>query len=462
MEAFMEDIVGAFIGWAWGWPLIIIITLGAVIYSISLKFVQFRRFGFIMRHTFGKLTSKEVHGEGTLTPVQAVSSALAGTLGVGNIAGVGVAVGLGGAGALFWMWIVALLAAVLKYAEVVLGIRFREKDPDTGVYRGGFMYMVTNGLGKSWKWLAVVWSFLFFIQFLIGGAVQANAISDVADSSYGWDKLIVGIVVAVLVGLVIIGGIKRIGKVAEKLVPVMAVIYFIGALVIIIIHIGEVPAALAHIVESAFTGMAPAGGFAGSTIMVAVRNGFARGVYSNEAGMGTSPIAHSTATTDHPARQGVWGIFEVFVDTIIMCTLTGLVIVVTGSIESGEQGASLTAYAFNQGLPGPGDWIVSISIAVFAYTTILVAGFYSETGGAYVFGNKIIMPYRFVYLIGLVVGAVGGLQIIWGLFDSFMAVTVAINLVVVVALRKEVMRLTSEFFNGKGKLFDNNSEANVE
>ncbi|MFO8065908.1 MAG: alanine:cation symporter family protein, partial [Spirochaetia bacterium] len=191
-------------------------------------------------------------------------------------------------------------------------------------------------------------------------------------------------------------------------------------------------------------------------------NGFARGVYSNEAGMGTSPIAHSTATTDHPARQGVWGIFEVFVDTIIMCTLTGLVIVVTGSIESGEQGASLTAYAFNQGLPGPGDWIVSISIAVFAYTTILVAGFYSETGGAYVFGNKIIMPYRFVYLIGLVVGAVGGLQIIWGLFDSFMAVTVAINLVVVVALRKEVMRLTSEFFNGKGKLFDNNSEANVE
>jgi AGCS family alanine or glycine:cation symporter len=446
MEAFMENVVTAFIGWAWGWPLVIVITLAAVIYSVSLKFVQFRRFGFIMRHTFGKIMSKEVHGEGTLTPFQAVSSALAGTLGVGNIAGVGVAVGLGGAGALFWMWVVALLAAVLKYAEVVLGIRFREKDPDSGVYRGGFMYMVTNGLGQNWKWLAVVWSFLFFIQFLIGGAVQSNALADVTELSYGLDKLVAGIVLAVLVGLVIIGGIKRIGKVAEKLVPVMAVIYFVGALIIIIIHIGNVPSAIAEIVRSAFTGMAPVGGFAGSTIMMALRNGFARGVYSNEAGMGTSPVAHSTAQTDHPARQGVWGIFEVFVDTIVMCTMTGLVIMVTGALDSGEVGASLTAHAFNRGLPGPGDWIVTISVIVFAYTTMLLAEFYSETGGVYVFGNKIVMPYRVVFLVGLVVGAIGGLQVIWGLFDAFMAITVAINLVVVVSLRKEVMRLTAEFF----------------
>ncbi|MFP3959819.1 MAG: alanine/glycine:cation symporter family protein [Spirochaetaceae bacterium] len=450
MEAFMEEVVTAFIGWAWGWPLVIVITATAVIYSISLKFVQFRRFGFIMRHTFGKITSKEVRGEGTLTPFQAASSALAGTLGVGNIAGVGVAVGLGGPGALFWMWVVALLAAVAKYAEVVLGIRYREKDPETGIFRGGFMYTVTNGLGKNWKWLALVWSFLLFIQFLIGGAVQSNALADVTDSSYGLDKLIAGIILAVLVGLVIIGGIKRIGKVAEKLVPVMAVIYFVGALVIIIVHIGEVPAAIAQIFGSAFGAAEATGGFAGATIMMALRNGFARGVYSNEAGMGTSPIAHATAQTDHPSRQGVWGIFEVFVDTIVMCTMTGMVIMVTGALETGEVGASLTATAFDQGLPGPGDWIVTISVIIFAYTTILLAGFYSETGGVYCFGNKIVMPYRFVYLAGLIVGAVGGLQIIWGLFDAFMAVTVAINLAVIVSLRKEVMRLTADFFGSNG------------
>jgi alanine or glycine:cation symporter, AGCS family len=252
----------------WGWPLIIIITVTAVIYSVILKFFQFRKFGYITKNTFGKIFDKEVRGEGTLTPFQAASSALAGTLGVGNIAGVGVAVGLGGPGALFWMWVVALLAAVAKYAEVVLGIHFREKDPDTGVYRGGFMYMVKKGLGENWGWLAMFWSFLFFIQFLIGGAVQSNALADVVSHSFGGDKLIVGIVIAVLVGLVILGGIKRIGKVAERLVPLMAVIYFLGALIILILNIGAVPGALGLIVKSAFTGMAPVGGFAGSTIIM--------------------------------------------------------------------------------------------------------------------------------------------------------------------------------------------------
>lgn len=441
--------LNAFVGFMWGWPLIIIITAAAVLYSVALKFFQFRRFGYITKNTFGKIFEKELRGEGTLTPFQAASSALAGTLGVGNIAGVGVAVGLGGPGALFWMWVVALLAAVAKYAEVVLGIHYREKDPETGIFRGGFMYIVKRGLGEGWKWLAFLWSFLFFLQFLVSGAVQSNALSDVVSYSFGVNKLVAGIIIAVLVGLVILGGIKRIGKVAEKLVPLMAVIYFVGAMAIILINVAELPGALATIFRSAFGGMAPVGGFAGSTIMMAIQNGFARGVYSNEAGMGTSPMAHSTAITDHPVRQGMWGIFEVFVDTIIMCTLTGLVIVITGVLPSGEVGASLTASAFRSGLFGAGDVVVTVTTVLFAYTTILLAEFYAETGGIYCFGNKITYPFRIVFLIGLVIGSVGGLQTIWGLMDAFMAITVAINLIVIMALYKKVVSLTQEFFATK-------------
>lgn len=446
MDAIM-NVINVYIGFMWGWPLIIIITAAAVLFSIVLKFFQFRKFGYIARNTFGKMFSKEVRGEGTLTPFQAAASALAGTLGVGNIAGVGVAVAVGGAGALFWMWVVAVLAAVAKYAEVVLGMHYREKDPETGEFRGGFMYIVTKGFKGNWKWLALIWSFLFFLQFLISGAVQSNAIADTVAHSFGADKMIVGIIVAVFVGLVILGGIKRIGKVAEKLVPLMAVIYFLGAMAIIILNIGQLPAAFGLIISSAFTGMAPVGGFAGSTVLIAIRNGFARGVYSNEAGMGTSPVAHATATVDHPVRQGLWGVIEVFVDTIIMCTMTGLVIVITGAIETGEVGASLTATAFRSGLPGRGDLIVTISTIFFAYTTILVAEYYSEIGGVYCFGKKIIMPYRLVFLVGIVVGAVGGLHTVWGLLDAFMATTVAINLVVIMMMYKTVVRLTDEYFN---------------
>jgi AGCS family alanine or glycine:cation symporter len=453
MSVIMDPLL-AFAGWMWGWPLVGILTIVSVIYSIGLKFVQFRRFGFIMKNTFGKIFSKEVKGEGTLTPVQAVSSALAGTLGTGNIAGVGVAVGLGGPGAVFWMWIVALLAAIVKYAEIVLGIFYREEDSE-GVFRGGFMYVVTNGLGNNWKWLATIWSFLFFIQFLIGGAVQSNALADVLNLSFGWNNLIVGIVTAILAGVVIIGGIKRIGKVAERIVPLMAVIYFLGSLVILITHFDVIPQAFSSIVSSAFNGMAATGGFAGATIMLGIRHGFSRGVFSNEAGMGTSPMAHATAQTDHPVRQAIWGIFEVFIDTIVMCTMTALVIMVTGTLASGEVGASLTALSFGQGLPGPGDLIVTLSTAFFAYTTILVAEYYAETGAQYVFGDKIVKPFRYVFIIGLVVGAVGGLKQVWGLFDLFMALTVAINAIIITFFIGDVKKLTKEFFGSNGNLKEN-------
>lgn len=400
-----------------------------------------------MKNTLGKIFDKSSSGEGNLTPFQAVSSALAGTLGVGNIAGVGVAIGLGGPGAVFWMWFVAVFAAVAKYAEIVLGIKYRERDPETGVYRGGFMYMVTKAFGENWKWLATIWSFLLFLQFTISGAVQSNAISDVMRTSFNVNEMVVGIVVAVLAGIVIIGGIKRIGQFAEKVVPTMAVLYILFGLIIVALNITEIPNVFKVIFSSAFTGMAPVGGFAGSTIAVMISNGFARGVYSNEAGMGTSPIAHATATTDHPARQGLWGIFEVFVDTIIVCTMTALIILVTGAWESGATGAGLTALAFREGLPGPGDLIVTFATTIFAFTTILMAEYYAETGGIYCFGNKIIKPFRFVFVIVLVLGAVGGLEIIWGLMDTFMGLTVAINLVVITIMSGDVVKLTKDFFS---------------
>jgi AGCS family alanine or glycine:cation symporter len=445
MEAIM-GVLDIFIGFMWGWPLVIIIAVASVVYSVVLKFMQFRRFGYIAKNTLGRMFEKEHTGEGTLTPFQAASSALAGTVGVGNIAGVGVAVAVGGPGALFWMWVVAIIAAIAKYAEVVLGVHYREKDPDTGEFRGGFMYIVKNGLKGNWGWLAFIWSFLFFIQFLISGAVQSNSIADVMSHSFGANHMIVGIIVAFFVGLVILGGIKRIGKVAEKVVPIMTVVYFLAAVIILILNIKHLPAAFGTIFASAFKGAAPIGGFAGSTFMIAIQNGFARGVYSNEAGMGTSPFAHATAMVDHPVKQGIWGVIEVFVDTIVVCSLTGLVIVVTGAIGSGEVGASLTAKAFSIGLPGPGDLVVTISTILFAYTTILVAEYYSEIGLVYCFGNKLILPFRILFLAGLIVGAVGGLQLIWGLLDAFMAVTVAINLIVVVSLYKVVVSLTNDYF----------------
>lgn len=441
------NLIMGFTNWMWGWPLVIIIIAVSLIFSIRLKFFQFTKFGFIMKNTFGKMFDKETKGEGNLTPFQAVSSALAGTLGIGNIAGVGMAIGFGGPGAVFWMWIVAVFAAVAKYAEITLGLKYREKDPETGIYRGGFMYMVTKGLGEKWKWLALIWSFLLFLQFTISGAVQANSISAVMKTSFGVSELIIGIVVALLASVVIIGGIKRIGQFAEKVVPAMAVIYIVCGLLIVIFNIKEIPNVFGIIFSSAFNGMAPVGGFAGATFASMIRNGFARGVYSNEAGMGTSPIAHATATTDHPAKQGLWGIFEVFVDTIIVCTITALIILVTGAWESGEVGASLTALAFRKGLPGPGDLIVTISTIIFAFTTILMAEYYAETGGVYCFGNKITKPFQYVYVIVLVMGAIGGLETIWGLLDTFMGITVAINLIVITILSKEVVILTKDFFS---------------
>lgn len=441
------NLIMSFTNWMWGWPLIITISLVSLIFSIELKFFQFTKFGFIMKNTLGKIFEKKTVGEGTITPFQAVASALASTLGTGNIAGVAVAISLGGPGALFWMWAIAIIAAISKYAEVTLSILYRERDKETGEYRGGFMYMITNGIGKQWHWLACLWAMVMAAEMVMGPAVQANAVAASVLVSVGLNKIVTGIICAVLCAIVLVGGIKRIGKFAEKIVPFMAVLYILGGILILINNRTMIPDAFGLIFKTAFSGMAPVGGFAGSTFMLALRHGLARGTASNESGMGTAPLAHSAATTDFAARQGLWGIFETFFDTIVVCTMTGLIIMVTGVLGSGEVGAGLTAEAFKIGLPGFGDYIVVLSLIFFSFTSMIMNAYFGQVCCQYVVGKKLDKIYVWIVLIAIVVGAKGGLEVVWGLLDTFMAITVAINLITIVFMRKDVVKATDEFFN---------------
>ncbi|MDX9917139.1 MAG: sodium:alanine symporter family protein [Gudongella sp.] len=438
-------------GWLWGWPILILISIMAVIYSMQLRFFQFTNFGLVLKNTFGRIFKKDIEGEGTISAFEAASSALASTLGTGNIAGVAVAISLGGPGALFWMWVVALIVMILKYAEVTLAVRYREKDPETGVFKGGFMWMVKNGLGEKWNWLAAVFAFLFMLEMIIAPAVQANSVAASVSLSFNVPHWITGLVCAIIAGFVLLGGIKRIGSFASKVVPIMAVIYVVAGLLIILMNITQIPRVFALIITTAFTGMAPVGGFAGSTIMLALKNGFARSIYSGEAGMGTAPFAHAAAITDHPARQGLWGIFEIFVDTLVVCTATGFIILVSGVFETAELGAALTTAAFAKSIPGVGQYIVTLTLILFAFTTMLVNTYYGEVGFGYLFpGKSGVMGYRLVCMASIVVGAIGSLQMVWGLFDTFNGVIVLLNLAVIFSLRKEVVRLTKDFFVKEG------------
>lgn len=432
----------------WGWPLIILIFGVSVIYGFELKFFQFTKFGFIMKNTFGKIFEKSTSGEGTVTPFQAVSTALAATLGVGSIAGVGVAVAIGGPGAVFWMWAVAFIAMLTKYAEITLAVKYREKNPENGEFQGGPMYYIKNGLGKKFTWLSIAWSVIFTFMMFIGGFVQSNSMAEVVYESFKVNKMTIGIILAIISGIVIIGGIKTIGKFAEKVIPLMAVLYVGASLIIIAMNASGIIPAFKSIFHDAFTGSSAVGGFAGATILAAMRNGFARGIYSNESGMGTAPVAHSSATTSYPAKQGIWGLFEVFMSSVVICTMTALVILTSGVLETGKGGAALTATAFRNSLGFTGDLIVTICIILFAFTTVLVDGYYSETGLIYsIKTTKFLIPFRIFYCLGLIYGAVGGLKVIWGLFDFFMAFEVIINLIVLLKLRKDVVYETERYFN---------------
>lgn len=431
----------------WGWPFLILIVGTGIYLTFRTKFFSFTKFGYVLKQTFLKIFVKEQVGEGEVTAFQAVSTALAATVGTGNIAGVGTAIAIGGPGAVFWMWLAAIFGMATKYGEVLLAVEYREKTED-GRFIGGPMYYLEKG--ANMKWLAVLFAFFGAVAtFGIGNMVQSNSVADSLNTTFGINPLITGIVLAGLVSLVIVGGIKKIGQVTEIIVPFMAAIYIIGGLIVIIANIQQLPDAIGLIFGEAFTGTAAVGGFAGSTLAMSVRFGVARGVFTNEAGLGSAPIAHAAATTDHPARQGLWGIFEVFADTIVICTITALVIVMTGTWDTGLDGAALTTSAFDEGLAF-GGYIVTFGMIFFAFSTLIGWSYYGERCMEYLFGPKSIIVYRFIFIPLIVVGAVGGLRAIWALADTLNGLMALPNLIGLLILSPVIVKSTKNYFGKDG------------
>ncbi|MFQ5765168.1 MAG: alanine/glycine:cation symporter family protein [Rhodospirillales bacterium] len=446
----LNKVMGDLSGFIWG-PVMLVLLMGVGLYlSVGLRGMTLVKIPYGFRMMW-KGRRPRAGSEGEITPFNALATALGATIGTGNIAGVATAIFLGGPGAVFWMWMTALVGMGLKYGEAVLAVKYREVD-ELGNHVGGPMYYIKNGLGDSWKWLGFVFAACAALAaFGIGNTIQANSVAQVVQDKLGVDYWITGAVLAVLTFLVIIGGIKRLGEVAGKLVPIMAVLYVAGALVIILVNIEELPAALALIFSDAFTGTAATGGFAGSTIMIAIRFGVARGIFSNEAGLGSAPIAHAAAQTKDPVRQGTIGMLGTFIDTIVVCSMTALVIIMTGAWTSGETSASLSAAAFSTGLPGLGGVVVAGGLAIFAYSTLLSWSFYGERCAEYIFGIKAITPYRVLWIIAIPIGAManvipGGLNLLWLIADvlnGFMAIP---NLIALAVLSPVIFKITREYF----------------
>jgi len=431
-------------GYVWGWPMIVLLVGTGLLLTVVTGGVQFRYLGFALREVLGKINQKAT-AAGEVSPFQAVATALASTVGVGNIAGVATAISIGGPGALFWLWVSGVLGMCTKFAEIVIALHYRETD-SAGQFRGGAMYVLRNGLGMPW--LGTVFAGLVALAaFGIGNMVQANSVAASLQASFGVDPATSGILLAALTAAVILGGIKRIGQFTEYLVPFMALFYLGGGLVILVRFAGEIPGAISLVLSSAFTGGAATGAFAGSTVMLAMRYGIARGLFSNEAGLGSAPLVHAAARTDHPVRQGMYGIFEVFVDTILVCTTTGLVILVTGVWSGGTTGAELAGQAFSTGLPGTwGNVVVTVSLVLFAYSTVIGWSYYGETAIVYLFGTKAALPYKMAWLVFIYLGAVGSLHLVWDVADTLNGLMAIPNLIAVLGSIALVKRLIREFF----------------
>ena len=439
----MSDAITIINNWAWG-PVMLVLLLGTGLYlSIGLRFLTLRN---IPRAFALLLGGREGKGRGDISPFSALMTSLSATIGTGNIAGVATAIVLGGPGALFWMWITALVGMATKYAEAVCAVRFREQDA-AGNYSGGPMYYIRNGLHKRWHWLA--WAFAIFgtlAGFGIANTVQSNSVSQVLQDSFAVPPLATGLVLMVLVGAVILGGVRRIARVASWLVPFMALTYILMGLIVLVTHITAVPAAVAVIVESAFTGSAAAGGFAGATVWAAIRFGVARGVFSNEAGLGSAPIAHAAARTDQPVQQGMIAMLGTFADTLVVCTVTGLVIVIMDVLPSGVSGASLTSMAFANGMPG-GEYVVTLGLCLFAFTTMIGWSFYGERCAVFLFGVRASMPFRLLWVAAIPVGTLIELELVWLIADTLNAFMAIPNLIALLLLAPLVFRISREYFN---------------
>jgi len=442
MEA-ISAIVGQLNAIVWG-PFMLFLILGTGLFlSVGLKLMPIRRLGYGFRQLW---IGRHAEGEGDITPFNALMTSLSATIGTGNIAGVGTAIAMGGPGALFWMWCTALVGMATKYAEAVLAVKYREVD-EKGNHVGGPMYYIKNGLGQRWVWLGTAFAiFGMLAGFGIGNMVQANSVAQAVETNFGVPAVLSGVIMAVLAALVLIGGIRSIAQVAGKLVPFMAIAYVLGGLAVLAVNATDIPAAIGFILNDAFTPSAATGGFAGATVWAAIRFGVARGVFSNEAGLGSAPIAHAAAETDNPVRQGTIAMLGTFIDTLIVCSITGLVIVVTGAWTSGETGAALSSAAFDHGLWGYGHLVVTFGLVLFAFTTVLGWSVYGEKCTEYLFGVKAILPFRVLWVIAIVVGATRELDFVWLLADTLNALMALPNLVALHLLSPVVFRLTQEYF----------------
>ncbi|OED50845.1 sodium:alanine symporter [Endozoicomonas sp. (ex Bugula neritina AB1)] len=448
MEA-LTEVFNAINGIVWG-PLMLVLILGTGLFlMIGLRFMPLFKLGAGFRLLWsGRKVDSSDAGSGEISQFQALMTALSATVGTGNIAGVATAVFLGGPGALFWMWCTALVGMATKYAEAVLAVNYREVDEE-GNHVGGPMYYIKNGMGKKWAWLGTLFAvFASVAAFGIGNTVQSNSVADVLNANFGMPFWATGVVLMVLVGAVLLGGIKRIGLVAGALVPFMAIAYLSAGLLVLIINIDSIPQAFDLIFTYAFTESAAEGGFAGAAVWLAIRFGVARGVFSNEAGLGSAPIAHAAAKTKEPVKQGMIAMLGTFIDTIIICSITGLAIITTGVWTSGATGAALTSAAFAEALPGVGQYIIAVSLSIFAFTTILGWAFYGERSMEYLFGLKAIKPYRVVWILMIPLGATISLDFIWLVADTLNAMMALPNLIALIVLSPMVFKLTRDYFSG--------------
>ncbi len=461
MLATIEAVNSAINNFIWGVPAMICIIGVGLILSIRTRFLQIRKFPYSMKVTIGRMLKKKEASDGAMTPFQAVCTALAATVGTGNIAGVAGAIAIGGPGAVFWMWVSAMLGMCTKFSEVTLALHFREKNKD-GDYVGGPMYYIKNGLKKNWHWLAYLFSaFGVLTVFGTGNATQVNTITTAIDSAlYNYNiiskenestgNIIIGIILAILIALILIGGVKRIGSVTEKLVPFMAVLYIILAIGIVIINYKNVPQVFASIFKGAFSPASVTGGAVGSFFM-SLKKGVSRGIFSNEAGLGTGSIAHACADTSKPVKQGFFGIFEVFVDTIVICTLTALVILCSGvNIEYGTAaGAELTISGFTATY---GNWVsvfTAVAMCCFAFSTIIGWGLYGTRCIEFLFGSKVNKPFMIVYALVAIVGATMNLGLMWSIAETFNGLMAIPNLIAVFLLSGVVVQLVKEQVDNK-------------
>lgn len=450
----LKDALSTLNSIVWGPPMLVLI-LGVGLYlSIRLKGLTIQKLGLSFRLLFSGFSGPPLSDtesdakQGDISRFNALMTSLSATIGTGNIAGVATAIFLGGPGALFWMWCTALVGMATKYAEAVLAVQYRQKDQD-GNYVGGPMYYIRHGLGEKWRWLAVAFAFFGMMAgFGIGNTVQANSVADVLYKEFSIPVQYSGAIMAVLVATVILGGVKRIASVAGALVPFMALAYVLCGIIILGMHFTHIPSALTLVVTEAFTPTAATGGFAGATVWAAIQWGVARGVFSNEAGLGSAPIAHAAAKTNSPVEQGLIAGLGTFIDTIIICSITGLVIILSGEWTSGETGAALSSQAFASSIPF-GNYIVVIGLCVFAFTTLLGWSYYGERCVQYLFGTKSKLIFRIFWVIAVYIGATSELSFVWLLADTLNAMMALPNLIALLFLSPVVFQLTRRYLDSK-------------